>query len=435
VVPGAWIVILAVALVGGTSAGAYARAVSELGRRTHELSFHQIEGRIVRVDSTASGLRLTLTNWRLKSEQLELEYDAPVQVRTSIGHAARGQEVAVAAAQAGSGRGTRSYVGGQGVVFAADDVIVTGVPDRIGRIRAAIRSALQSAGGDAAPLLYALVLGDSRTVDPELMMQFGRSGTLHLLALSGMHLGVLALVAGSLGRAIGGPRLGLALTALVVVGYIALVGMRAGLLRAALLIAIVSFARSRGRRIALADALAAAFLLHLCIDPVGVRSVGFQLSYLSLAGIATVTPVIRHLLVGRMPDLLLAPIAAGVGAQLLSLPVVLSAFGRLSIAASVASMVMAPMVMILMVSGMVGAAIVFAVPRAAILVRPLLEGGVEVLGRLGGVFARGPTMAVAGKHPSLVGWATAAALALFLGALAVRCRFAYHPKQLWRGRI
>lgn len=431
-IAGAWCVVLSIALVAGVTCGTHARARTRLADRIDGLVVHRIDGRVARASHTASRTLLSLRRWRIATPRLDLHFNAPLQV--SVPHTAAARGHSVTARTPAPSSGIRSSVSSRGPVFYPPAVTVSGTPDVLGRTRSAVARALTRAGGRAAGLLTALVLGDTSALDPALSTRFARSGTLHLLALSGMHLGVFALIAGLVGRAIGGPRVGLALTAVVVAFYIALVGARPGLVRAALLVTVSVAGRSTGRRLALADALAGAFLLHLVLDPSGLYSVGFQLSYLSLLGIATMTPVIRHLLNGRVPDLVLAPLAAGMGAQIATLPVVLLAFGRVSLLGSVATLVMAPLVTILMLAGPLLAAAAALLPALAVVSRFLLGLAYDALLLISGRFSHGPVLAASADSPAPVVGAVVASVAV-CAALAVRYRFEYHPSQLWRGRI
>lgn len=106
---------------------------------------------------------------------------------------------------------------------------------RLGAVRAWSQARLVS-GLDAriAPLAAALVLGRREGVDPDVNDAFARTGTTHLLAISGLHLQVLALVLGLMLRALGLGRRGtFAAVALAIVAYALLVGLAPSVVRSA----------------------------------------------------------------------------------------------------------------------------------------------------------------------------------------------------------
>src|SRR6185312_4148175 len=118
------------------------------------------------------------------------------------------------------------------------------------RIRGALARASRSLYGARAPLVDALVLGRRSGIDRDLQDRFAQSGLVHLLSISGFHVGVITawvfLLArlGHLGR---GPALGLA--AVVSVLYVAFLGWPAPAARAAALAVILALSRIRQRRV------------------------------------------------------------------------------------------------------------------------------------------------------------------------------------------
>lgn len=136
---------------------------------------------------------------------------------------------------------------------------------------------------------------------------FAAAGMAHLLALSGLHVGVLAATAGALVRPLG-PRLGGAAVASLVAGYVLLVGPGPSVVRAASMVAAVLLARALDVRAPpLTASLAVAALACLLAAPAWVGDLGFQLSFLSVLGIAVLAePALRH-----ASEAATAPSAAG----------------------------------------------------------------------------------------------------------------------------
>ena len=148
---------------------------------------------------------------------------------------------------------------------------------------------------DAAALLKALLTGQRKGLARETVAAFRSSGAAHILALSGLHLGVIY---GLLTRGLallGRSRPAMLLRSLIAVAacgfYCLMCGAGPSLVRAFLFICINEFARhSPGRRREPLRVLCAALMVQLVVCPGVIASVGFQLSYLSMAGIFILFP-------------------------------------------------------------------------------------------------------------------------------------------------
>lgn len=288
-----------------------------------------------------------------------------------------------------------------------------------------VRDRVTGSGGEAAPLLLALLLGEDDSLSPAVLSSFRRSGTLHLLALSGMHLGVIALLSGVIARRLAGPTVGVLVAVIAALSYLTLIGPRPGLVRAALLLTVGAATRLAGRKPALVDLLAATFILHLLAAPAGAFSLAFELSYASLAGIALVAPILIRWGETLIPALVLGPVAAGTGAQLATLPLVVSAFGAVYPVGIVATAVLGPIVLLFM---MIGALLV--VTDAAwlySLVVPILEQLSRIVSSLGRWFAKAPGIELTEQSASVSApFVTIGAVGLMLAALVLGSHYRYH---------
>lgn len=150
-----------------------------------------------------------------------------------------------------------------------------------------------------AGLLQALVLGVTDDLPPELKAAYGATGTAHVLAVSGLHIGLLfTLVLFFLGKNTWyrrGPATRFAILALLLAlvwGYALLTGLSASVLRAVVMSSLVAFGRALGKRVSLYNTLAVAACVLLLIDPYSLFDAGFQLSFLAVLGIAYLQPKI-----------------------------------------------------------------------------------------------------------------------------------------------
>jgi competence protein ComEC len=149
---------------------------------------------------------------------------------------------------------------------------------------------------DTAPLLLALLTGERSGLSTHVQDIFRASGASHLLALSGLHMGILYLVFDRATRLMGRSpsvrklRYVLLLSA---AGFFTLMtGAGPSLVRAFLFIAISETLRLLGRPRNPLRILCLALLVQLALDPAAIRSLGFQLSYLAMAGITLLYPIL-----------------------------------------------------------------------------------------------------------------------------------------------
>ena len=138
----------------------------------------------------------------------------------------------------------------------------------------------------AVPAAKALLLGDRTDLTREDRRRFVASGTMHLLAISGLHVGILAAFAAAVCRLIGLPPLATAVGCVLTVGAFALLAeSRPPVLRAVLFVSAAALSLAARRRVDVLNALCAAAAVVLAVTPAALFEVGTQLSFLAVAGL------------------------------------------------------------------------------------------------------------------------------------------------------
>lgn len=152
---------------------------------------------------------------------------------------------------------------------------------------------------DASALLSTLVLGYRASLDKELIQAFSATGTIHVLAVSGMHVGIVfAFLSFSLqwmdkGRFLKYIRLFLLL--LFVWAYALITGFAPSILRAAFMISIFIVGNTLRRTNNTYNSIAVSAFFLLLYNPNFLADIGFQLSYLAVIGIVWVAPLLAKL--------------------------------------------------------------------------------------------------------------------------------------------
>jgi competence protein ComEC len=157
-------------------------------------------------------------------------------------------------------------------------------------IRNSISRATRSLYGSRAPLVDALVVGRRGGIERDLQDRFAQSGLVHLLSISGFHVGVITgwvfllatMVRFQRGRA-------LALAATISLAYVAFLGWPAPATRAAALAVFLALSRVRQRRVEPNALLSATCLCVLLVDPWSILDLGGWLSVAALWGASTFT--------------------------------------------------------------------------------------------------------------------------------------------------
>jgi competence protein ComEC len=142
---------------------------------------------------------------------------------------------------------------------------------------------------DQSHLLHALLLGYRQAMPPELYRLFSRTGVLHIFAISGLHVGMMAaiLIAMLKLAGISRPRWGwLLIPALFL--FVTATGMKASALRAFTMAAVYFAAPLAGRRPDASSAIALAAILLLIINPAHISDPGFLLSFVVVCGLLMV---------------------------------------------------------------------------------------------------------------------------------------------------
>lgn len=190
--------------------------------------------------------------------------------------------------------GSNRCIGAASGLYAALDRLRAGIADRV-------RAVLP--GSREAAILTALTVGDRSTISDAQWELFRATGTGHLMAISGLHVGLVAglvlLLADRAWRLVPGaplripaPRAALPAALLAAAGYAALAGFSIPTRRALLMLLAVGLAPLVGRRAAPHRSLGLALVAILLVEPVAVLDAGFWLSFGAVA-------VIVYVLAGR----------------------------------------------------------------------------------------------------------------------------------------
>lgn len=184
----------------------------------------------------------------------------------------------------------------------------------------------QYVGSKDAPLIRAILLGDKSDLDITTKQIFTNTGAMHMLAVSGMHVGLIVVLLLGIFKwlfAFRVKRIALVLTILILWYYAFLTGFSASVVRAVVMFTILILSQFLKRGYHPLNSLAIAGFFILIYDPLSFFDIGFQLSFLAMVGIFTVFPLIEHAFTFKNKILQTAwqGTAIGLAAQVFTTPI------------------------------------------------------------------------------------------------------------------
>jgi competence protein ComEC len=207
-------------------------------------------------------------------------------------------------------------------------------------VRDAVSRRIARAYGPRAPLVDALVLDRKGAIEPRLRADFAASGLAHLLAISGLHVGIVAGWVLLLARAVGLRRAAWSLAVVATWGYVGLLGFPAPATRSAAFVVVQAMARRGGRHPASHAAVAVTVLAVALLDPFAVTSVGAWLSVAAVVGTGAAASALKAL---RWKAPVWRLLGASVGATLATAPITAYAFGAVAPIGVIVNLVAVPL--------------------------------------------------------------------------------------------
>ncbi len=157
----------------------------------------------------------------------------------------------------------------------------------------------QELGENEREILSALTLGYKRELDPEIKQVFSAAGAMHVLAVSGLHVGIiygiLVFFLGFLNRKKAGKIIFTITSISILWAFAFITGLSPSVLRASVMFSFVILAKCINRQTNIYNTLAASAFILLLINPNNLFEVGFQLSYSAVLGIVFLQPKIAGL--------------------------------------------------------------------------------------------------------------------------------------------
>lgn len=262
---------------------------------------------------------------------------------------------------------------GDGVVKTSEGI--SSVSRWIGQIRGSISSSVYKNAGTTAPVLMALITGEQGEIPRGIREDFSRAGTAHILAISGEHIGLVALASFALFLrllklserimlSVNIYKAAAFLTIPPILFYSMLAGsgfsiVRAGIMGGALMLGLIL-----DRRRDIPSLIASAAFLILVFEPQALFDISFQLSFASVVSLAVASPYLKMLYsrnsggkpvlepergMGRILSWLAVPATASLAATIGTSPLVAYYFNLFSVVSPLSNLIIVPLIGLIVV--------------------------------------------------------------------------------------
>lgn len=229
------------------------------------------------------------------------------------------------------------------------------------RIRTRISGALAQSGCRPAELhvISALLLGQQQDIDNGIMEEYRAAGAVHILSVSGLHVGFVALLIGFAMRPVpntpGWRETKLAITVAALWGFALLAGLSPSVVRSATMFSLLTIGMHLRRPSNIYHTLAASALIILLCNPMLLYDVGFQLSYAALVFIVWLQPLLAEIWEPRFKAVkyLWDVFTVSVAAQLGTMPLSLYYFHQFPTLFFVTNLIVIPLLSIIMFNGVI----------------------------------------------------------------------------------
>lgn len=254
------------------------------------------------------------------------------------------------------------------------------------RFRDVLLSSLQRSGlsDNEFGVAAAILLGYDDKLADEVRKNYVAAGSMHILCVSGMHVGIIYLLAsfllGFLNRKKWQKTVKHLLLLALIWFYALIAGLSPSILRASLMISFVIVGEIINRKGFIINSLAASAFILLCVNPNNLFEIGFLLSYAAVLGIVVLQKPIYNLLYvkNKLLDKAWGITAVALAAQVSTIPFTLFYFNQFTTYFWLSNLFMTPISFIVVISGMV-LLLVSWIPYVSTFVGYLVWGAVYVM--------------------------------------------------------
>ncbi|MBE0640374.1 MAG: ComEC family competence protein [Bacteroidales bacterium] len=215
----------------------------------------------------------------------------------------------------------------------------------------------QGLAGDEYAVVSAILLGYDDRLEPELRDLYAGAGALHVLCVSGLHVGIVFIIVGFLFRRFHKTKpervIKFVVLLLSIWAYAFITGLAPSVMRAALMFSLFSWRELAKEKSNSYNVVAASAFILLAIDPYLITKIGFQLSYSAVLGIIALNTPLYRLLAFKNPvaDYVWQLSVVSVAAQIGTFPLSIYYFNQFPLYFLFSNIIVIPLVWLIVYTG------------------------------------------------------------------------------------
>lgn len=205
--------------------------------------------------------------------------------------------------------------------------------------------------GVAAPVAFGMLFGDKSGMEPDMQKGFSASGTAHILAVSGLHVGFIITLFGFLiGMFVKNNNAKSVILMVLIILYAYLCSFGASVVRAGVMAIVGKLAKLKGKQYDGINALSVSAFVNFTINPLSIFSLSFILSYGVVFAIFTLSPVLKYFFIKRLPENVASTLSVSIAAWIGSFAILLFYMKEFSLYAALINILVVPFVGIIFMS-------------------------------------------------------------------------------------
>ncbi len=230
-------------------------------------------------------------------------------------------------------------------------------------------------------IAYSLLLGKSDYMDDDVLTSFRQTGVAHIFAVSGLHIGFLALALEfilSKVRIKKTVRAGIIVLALFF--YSGVCGFTASSIRACIMTSVLLISNIRGKKYDVLSSISLAFTIILLVSPMQLFCLGFLLSFSAVLGIVLFSNKLKKIIMKiKIPEKIANACATSISAQIITLLILIKTFNGVSIISVLVNILLVPIVGVIFVMLFVLLIIggIFSIETVALFIPSVLIKGIK----------------------------------------------------------
>ena len=234
-------------------------------------------------------------------------------------------------------------------------------------------------------IINALLFGQRILLDQETIQSYSNAGVIHILAISGLHVGIIYMILGFLFKPLNRIKNGKFINLILILGtlwfFAFLSGLSPSVTRAVLMFSILAIGKHFNQQASTLNTIAVSALILLCYNPNYIFDVGFQMSYAAVISIVLLNPFFKHFYFSKNKILkyFIGIILVSLAAQIGVLPLSIYYFNQFPILFLVANVLVIPLTFAILSLGILTLFLNFVSSTIASVIGIVLSKIIEVM--------------------------------------------------------